>query len=117
MGSWSLESSMEGLQSKLERWRTELPPVYDRSDLSSCNGSVVAGGRGAYRHKRRSSDSDGVSCFGTVCGVECSIVCGGSPPRKQSGRVKRSPSAGGDGHTAHVKNVKSGMELWGGAVA
>ncbi|KAF2314063.1 hypothetical protein GH714_021824 [Hevea brasiliensis] len=80
MGSWSLESSMEGLQSKLERWRTELPPVYDLSDLSSCNGSVVAGGRGAYRHKRRSSDSDGVfSCFGTICGVECSIVCGGSP--------------------------------------
>ncbi|XP_002528347.2 uncharacterized protein LOC8265724 [Ricinus communis] len=94
MGSWSLESSMEGLQSKLERWRAELPPVYDRSELSSYPiSSVAAGGN---RHNRRCSDGDGAfSCFGTFCGMECSIVCGGgSSNRKRTGRIKRSPSAG-----------------------
>ncbi|KAJ6725814.1 CALCIUM-DEPENDENT LIPID-BINDING (CALB DOMAIN) FAMILY PROTEIN [Salix purpurea] len=35
MGVMSLDGSMEGLQSKLERWRAELPPVYDASDISS----------------------------------------------------------------------------------
>ncbi|KAJ6771438.1 CALCIUM-DEPENDENT LIPID-BINDING (CALB DOMAIN) FAMILY PROTEIN [Salix koriyanagi] len=35
IGEMSLDGSMEGLRSKLERWRTELPPVYDASDISS----------------------------------------------------------------------------------
>lgn len=101
MGSWSLESDMEGLQSKLERWRTEIPPGYAHSDFSSlCNSSIVGNRRVVTKHNRRSSESDGVfSCFGTICGVECSIVCGdpgdGEPsPRKESGRVKRSSSVG-----------------------
>ncbi|KAJ9182342.1 hypothetical protein P3X46_006346 [Hevea brasiliensis] len=78
MTSWGLESSMEGLQSKLERWRTDLPVTYDRSGLSTlCSGS-----RGLMKHNTSDSDSDSdvvFSCFGAICGVECSIVCGGSP--------------------------------------
>ncbi|XP_012453463.2 uncharacterized protein LOC105775500 [Gossypium raimondii] len=30
---WSLDESIEGLRSKLERWRTALPPLYDRGDF------------------------------------------------------------------------------------
>lgn len=97
MGSWSLESSMEGLQSKLERWRTELSPVYDRSNQSSyVTSSVATGGRGASRYCRRHSDGggDGVfSCFSSVCGMQCSIVCGRSSVKEKTGH-KRSPSMG-----------------------
>ncbi|KAF2285554.1 hypothetical protein GH714_005436 [Hevea brasiliensis] len=78
MTSWGLESSMEGLQSKLERWRTDLPVTYDRSGLST----LRSGSRGLMKHNTSDSDSDSdvvFSCFGAICGVECSIVCGGSP--------------------------------------
>ncbi|XP_050215976.1 uncharacterized protein LOC126667054 [Mercurialis annua] len=99
MGSWSLESTMEGLQSKLERWRAELPPVYDRSELSSYPMSSVAVDRKREisHARRRSSGGDGAfTCFGTFCGLECSIVCGGNGPgnKKNMGRVKRVPSTG-----------------------
>ncbi|XP_038906949.1 uncharacterized protein LOC120092818 [Benincasa hispida] len=91
VGGLSLNDSVEGLQSKLERWRTELPPVYDRGELSSLPTSETR------QHNRRHSDGGGLfSCFSNICGCECSIVCGGSPkaPKKSpSGRVVRSPSA------------------------
>ncbi|XP_062105073.1 uncharacterized protein LOC133816769 [Humulus lupulus] len=93
LGGWSVDESMEGLRSKLERWRTELPPVYDRGEFSSVSES---------RHNRRHTDGGSgsglFSCFSNICGVECSIVCGsgsGSVSKKSnsSGRLMRSPSA------------------------
>ncbi|PON38177.1 C2 domain containing protein [Parasponia andersonii] len=92
VGRWSVDESVEGLRSKLERWRTELPPVYDRGEFSSFPPSES-------RHNRRHSDGDSglFSCFSNICGVECSIVCGsggGSGSKKKgSGRLIRSPSA------------------------
>ncbi|KAL5542367.1 hypothetical protein UlMin_010077 [Ulmus minor] len=91
LSKWSVDESVEGLQSKLERWRTELPPVYDR-DISSFNSSEP-------RHARRhTEDGNGLfSCFSNICGLECSIVCGSgsTKPKKSgnSGRHLRSPSA------------------------
>ncbi|KAG6593810.1 hypothetical protein SDJN03_13286, partial [Cucurbita argyrosperma subsp. sororia] len=86
----SVNESVEGLQSKLERWRTELPPVFDRGESPSFPTSEP-------RHNRSHSDGGGLfSCFSNICGCECSIVCGGSPktPKKSGGsRVARSPSA------------------------
>ncbi|KAM1984931.1 hypothetical protein ACFX16_013139 [Malus domestica] len=97
VGAWNEDDSVEGLQSKLERWRTELPPVYDRGEFSSFKSSET-------RHTRRHSDgSNGLfSCFSNICGIECSIVCGSGdqekPQRKNGskngGRVHRSPSVG-----------------------
>ncbi|XP_050374353.1 uncharacterized protein LOC126791899 [Argentina anserina] len=99
VGAWNEDESVEGLQSKLERWRTELPPVYDRGDYSSFPSSTVG------HHTRRHTDGGNglFSCFSNICGVECSIVCGGSgegsKERKKgsssnkSSRVRRSPSA------------------------
>lgn len=92
VGGLSLNDSVEGLQSKLERWRTELPPVYDHGELSSFPSSETA------QHNRRHSDGGGLfSCFSNICGCECSIVCGGGsskgPKKSASGRVIRSPSA------------------------
>ncbi|KAI4345898.1 hypothetical protein L6164_012984 [Bauhinia variegata] len=88
VGGWSLDESVEGLQSKLERWRTEVPPVYDMSDPSTLQTSSKTA------HKRRHTNgSDGLfSCFGNICGVECTIVCGGGNEKKKGGR-RRSRSA------------------------
>ncbi|OVA03689.1 C2 calcium-dependent membrane targeting [Macleaya cordata] len=77
---WEAEASVEGLRSKLERWRTELPPIYDR-------------GRGTYRangeRPRRHTDGGGglLSCFGDMYGFECSISCG-LKPRGKGGKGK-----------------------------
>ncbi|XP_061995263.1 uncharacterized protein LOC133713164 [Rosa rugosa] len=100
VGAWNEDESVEGLQSKLERWRTELPPVYDRGDFSSFPSSSEG------HHTRRHTEGGGgpglFSCFSNICGVECSIVCGGGDAgkdrkkaggSKSSGRVGRSPSA------------------------
>lgn len=87
--SLDLESSMEGLQSKLDRWRAEVPPVYDLSDLTSYLGhrsSTNTKSSGGRPRRRTTSDSDvegTFSCFGRICGLECSIVCGGPTNRKK----------------------------------
>ncbi|CAH8368167.1 unnamed protein product [Eruca vesicaria subsp. sativa] len=94
LSDWSVDdSSIEGARSKLEMWRTELPPLYDigSSQVSSTDydGSVVYapnGGKSSRRktpagknvNRRHSSEGNGLfSCFSKICGVECSFVCGG----------------------------------------
>lgn len=116
LSEWSLDddSNIEGLRSKLERWRTELPPLYDlgSSHQSSDVGSgamVVAnvgGGKSSRKktpavkkkHNRRHTEGGGnglFSCFSNLCGVECTFVCGGgsdqdgSKKKGGSGRLPR----------------------------
>ncbi|KAG6664622.1 hypothetical protein CIPAW_02G106600 [Carya illinoinensis] len=98
-GAPSMDESVEGLQSKLERWRTELPPVCDR-------GVEFSSIRSSNRHPRRNTDSGNglFSCFSNICGCQCQIVCGGDQPtggstvgsRKKgnaSERIRRNSSA------------------------
>ncbi|KAL3507498.1 hypothetical protein ACH5RR_032880 [Cinchona calisaya] len=90
LDGWSLDESVEGLRSKLERWRTELPPLYDRTYASSSF-------RSTGQHKRRHTDGNiGLfSCFGNICGYECQCVCGKPPGRKTMGaKYQKSPSIG-----------------------
>lgn len=102
VGGWSLaEESVEGLQSKLERWRTELPPVYDRGEFSSIRGSTEPRG-----HARRHTDGGNglFSCFSNICGCQCHIVCGGNSARVDkkggtSARIPRSSSTDNVGYT------------------
>ncbi|CAN8315882.1 unnamed protein product [Cochlearia groenlandica] len=118
LSEWSLDddSNIEGLRSKLERWRTELPPLYDlgsshqSSDVGS--GAIVpatanAGGGKSSRkktpaaakkkHNRRHTEGGGnglFSCFSNICGAECTFVCGGgSDPNGSKKKVgsKRLP--------------------------
>ncbi|KAL6548269.1 hypothetical protein OROGR_008690 [Orobanche gracilis] len=50
LDGWSVDESVEGLRSKLERWRMELPPVYDRGlSSSSYKSSSVGRHAGAQR--------------------------------------------------------------------
>ncbi|CDY18242.1 BnaC05g02650D [Brassica napus] len=116
LSEWSIdETSVEGLRSKLERWRTELPPLYDigSSQVSSTeyDGSAIVpanGGRSSRRktpavkkHSRRHTEGGNglFSCFSKICGVECSFACGGGSvdhdeSRKGgAGRVHRTYSA------------------------
>ncbi|CAA0818677.1 Calcium-dependent lipid-binding (CaLB domain) family protein [Striga hermonthica] len=73
LDGWSADESVEGLRSKLERWRMEVPPLYDNNGYgySSRSSSHYGGGR------RRGSEGSGLfSCFGNICGYECQCVCG-----------------------------------------
>ncbi|KAK6122796.1 hypothetical protein DH2020_043458 [Rehmannia glutinosa] len=90
LDGWSLDESVEGLRSKLERWRMELPPVYDHGGFSSSSyKSSVQHGR-----KRSESGSGLFSCFGNICGYECQCVCGKPPGRRSSGSRFLSSSVG-----------------------
>ncbi|XVE81940.1 hypothetical protein DITRI_Ditri15bG0106700 [Diplodiscus trichospermus] len=94
VGGWSLDESIEGLRSKLDRWRTELPPVYDRSgEFSSFMSSGIPTKN--RRDVRRHTDNGGLfSCFGNICGCEISITCGpgGAAAARKRGNLHRSPS-------------------------
>ncbi|XP_054808000.1 uncharacterized protein LOC129310158 [Prosopis cineraria] len=92
VGGWSLDESVEGLQSKLERWRTELPPVYDRGELSSYPASTKS--KKSMHNRRHTDGGNGLfSCFSNLCGCECSIVCGGDNSKKKAAGRRRTPSA------------------------
>lgn len=70
------QDSVEGLKTKIERWRTELPPVYDRKS-GVPNPKRVKGKAGG--------DGGGLfSCFGSAMGCEFSISCGGGGNKKKN---------------------------------
>ncbi|KZV34029.1 hypothetical protein F511_02802 [Dorcoceras hygrometricum] len=90
LDGWSLDESVEGLRSKLERWRTNVPPLHDRSGYSSSSYRTPA------KHARRHTDGGTglFSCFGNIYGYECQCVCG-KPPGKRAQRARfHSPSFG-----------------------
>lgn len=96
MSGWSLDESVEGLQSKLERWRSELPPVYDRGELPSYPASSKSN---KTSHRRRHTDGGNglFSCFSNICGCQCTIVCGGDNKKKKAARHRHAPSASDTG--------------------
>ncbi|GAB4843666.1 hypothetical protein Ancab_013630 [Ancistrocladus abbreviatus] len=84
---WSMDDGSEGLRTKLDRWRTQLPTLYDYSSYTSTAF--------APKHARRHTEAGGkFSCFGNIAGYECSIVCGKSAPKKRAAnkRLARAPS-------------------------
>ncbi|XP_038695750.1 uncharacterized protein LOC119992969 isoform X2 [Tripterygium wilfordii] len=85
--NWTEQESEEGLKMKLERWRTELPPVYDHDTQRMLSKS--------RQRRERRSDSGLFSCFGNVFGCEISITCGGNSKR----RVNE------DGKVCHLSSV------------
>ncbi|KAM7269831.1 hypothetical protein ACFE04_025328 [Oxalis oulophora] len=69
------------LRMKLERWKTEVPPIYDhqapKQPLRKTN----------KKHRRRQTDGGGLfSCFGNAFGCEISITCGGGNKKQASNK-------------------------------
>ncbi|KAJ9185784.1 hypothetical protein P3X46_005376 [Hevea brasiliensis] len=80
---WTDNDSVEGLRTKLERWRTELPAIYD----NDANKMMLKSRK--KHHRRRRSDNPGLfTCFGNVFGCEISITCGGGSNKKKYGNKK-----------------------------
>ncbi|XP_038698245.1 uncharacterized protein LOC119995861 [Tripterygium wilfordii] len=81
--NWTEQESEEGLRMKLERWKTELPPVYDHEKQRMLSKSTER------RQRRRGRSESGLfSCFGNAFGCEISITCGGNSKRKVNGNGK-----------------------------
>ncbi|PQQ18967.1 uncharacterized protein Pyn_22544 [Prunus yedoensis var. nudiflora] len=98
LDEWTDQDSVEGLKTKIERWRTELPPVYDCKNKNNNNNNtsrhpklLQSSHHGTNRlpKSRRSRSSGGslFSCFALGC--ELSISCGGGKKskKKSSGKV------------------------------
>ena len=89
LDGWSMDESVEGLRSKLERWRMELPPLYDRGGYSTSSYKTSSSQR--TRRNTSNNESGLFSCFGNIFGYECQCVCGKPKGRKGAGRFN-SPS-------------------------
>lgn len=78
------QDSVEGLKTRIERWRTEMPPLYDRKNGVPNPRGVRGGARGGGKGTRRHSDGGGLfSCFGNAYGCEFSINIGGGATAKK----------------------------------
>ncbi|XP_019181358.1 PREDICTED: uncharacterized protein LOC109176368 [Ipomoea nil] len=98
LDGWSCDESVEGLRSRLERWRTEVPPLYDQVGYAPTSSSFRSSSQ--YTAKKRGSGSGGggpLSCFGNIFGYECQCVCGQPKTKTRAGAAAakgrvRSPS-------------------------
>ncbi|KAI4301955.1 hypothetical protein L6164_035185 [Bauhinia variegata] len=77
---WSEKNGTDGLKTKMDRWRTELPPVYDHLDYKKLKSTPRRVGQTPRRPPR--SRSGLFSCFGTAYGCEFTITCGGGNRKK-----------------------------------
>ncbi|KAL1544921.1 hypothetical protein AAHA92_21710 [Salvia divinorum] len=83
LDGWSMDESVEGLRSKLERWRMELPPLYDNAVTGYSSSSY----KSSTTRFKADKDKDGLfTCFGNVFGYECQCVCG-KPPGDNNRRL------------------------------
>ncbi|XP_031113996.1 uncharacterized protein LOC116017525 [Ipomoea triloba] len=95
LDGWSCDESVEGLRSRLERWRTELPPLYDRGAYAPTSSSFQSSSQHTAPRKRGANGNGGgpFSCFGNIFGYECQCVCGQPKPKRNAAKTRvRSPS-------------------------
>ncbi|KNA25774.1 hypothetical protein SOVF_003850 [Spinacia oleracea] len=76
-----MDYESEGVRTKLERWRAEMPTAYGYGGSylgdggSSSSSSIFP--RATHNQRHTADGGAGkFSCFGNICGYECSIVCG-----------------------------------------
>lgn len=88
LDGWSMDESVEGLRSKLQRWQTELPPLQAAGDFSTTSSSYKTSSSDQRSRRTNKEKEDGLlTCFGNIFGIECQCVCG-----KPSGGKKRRQS-------------------------
>lgn len=89
LDGWSMDESVEGLRSKLERWQMELPPLQAGGDFSATESSYKSSSSSQRTRRTNKEKDDGsFSCFGNIFGIEVQCVCG-----KPAGGKKRRPSS------------------------
>ncbi|KAL6545267.1 hypothetical protein OROGR_009141 [Orobanche gracilis] len=99
------ETSMEGLKSKIERWRMEIPPKYDQRYQRLENGKRREKKRKHPRRKTADSNDGGrdggglFTCFGNAYGCEFTIVCGANNNRGRKYRHR------GRGYTSSKASI------------
>lgn len=97
LSGWSVDESIEGLKSKLHRWRTELPPLYDHQAGVYSSPSYKSSAHTRSRSDSSASAPGGLfSCFGTICGYECQCIIGqpASPKKRRRSGSRFSSSVG-----------------------
>jgi hypothetical protein len=109
---WTESNCSEGMNTKIERWRNELTPAYDKEEYDELDEEInkklaaktpkwtgktpgrmgKTPGRTGKTPGRPPVDRKGklFSCFGTAFGCEFSITCGGGKGKKKSGNNKSS---------------------------
>ncbi|XP_004494967.1 uncharacterized protein [Cicer arietinum] len=88
---WSESNCSEGMNTKIQRWRHELTPAYNKEEYDEIEKRV--GGKTPGRPVSRKGKL--FSCFGTAFGCEFSISCGGGNQKKKReiGKSHRTTSA------------------------
>ncbi|GMN25785.1 hypothetical protein TIFTF001_001054 [Ficus carica] len=103
------DDSVEGLKTKIERWRSEIHPLYEnrnKDNNMSFRRENIANRSTPHRRndskKELRRDGSGLfSCFGTAYGCEFSITCGGGSSRRKSSRLD-----GGDDDDDEVVHLR-----------
>ncbi|KAK4273576.1 hypothetical protein QN277_021952 [Acacia crassicarpa] len=81
LDEWSEKNNTEGMRTKIERWKTELPPVYNHTEYRKL--------RQPSKRNARARNKNGLfSCFGKAMGCEFSVTCGGGNRKKKYGAGK-----------------------------
>lgn len=89
LGDWTAEdTSVEGLKSKIERWRMELPGKCDNTPNSYQKIRKQKERKQQCRRHSINASSGLFSCFGTAYGCEFTIVCGANNGGRKSSRVR-----------------------------
>ena len=96
---WTVEESPEdGVMTRIERWRMDLPQEYDQKYERLGKGKKKETKRQHHRKTKTAGEveDDGrFTCFGTALGCEFTIVCGGGN-NKKGGRKNRRHSKSSD---------------------
>uniref|UniRef100_A0A7N0VJM0 C2 domain-containing protein n=1 Tax=Kalanchoe fedtschenkoi TaxID=63787 RepID=A0A7N0VJM0_KALFE len=87
-------------KTKIARWKTELPPVFDHVGTNNTHRK----GQGRKQHRRRHTDGGGglFSCIGSAYGCEFKIVCGSSGDKAEKKKARRRRNGSGGGGRVHV---------------
>ncbi|CAL5194595.1 unnamed protein product [Lathyrus oleraceus] len=92
---WSESNCTEGMNTKMERWRNELTPMYNKEECDELDEEIKKKMLAKQTPKRIGktpgrppvSRKGKFSCFGTAFGCEFSISCGGGNRKKKGDKT------------------------------
>ncbi|CAK8544806.1 unnamed protein product [Lathyrus sativus] len=94
---WSESNYSEGMNTKIERWRNELTPMYNKEECDELDEVINKQKMLVQQTPRRIGKTPGrpplskkgkFSCFGTAFGCEFSISCGGGNRKKKGDKAR-----------------------------